>query len=86
MNNETVFKVVTKELLEKSLMRYYASGKELKEGDLIIAGYTIAYANLYGQALSSYTNDEAANYNLCMFVLDKQTGMLFQLYSQKLKP
>ena len=48
MNNEPKFQIVTQELLETMHLKYYSSGKKLKEGDLIIPGFTIGYANING--------------------------------------
>ena len=84
MNKENAFEIVTKELLDEITLKYYAGGRELKEGDLIISGFTIAYSNLNGKQPSSFTDDEASNLNLCMFVLDKKKQMLYQLYNKKL--
>ena len=74
------FQVVTKEILEKMSLRFYANGKELKEGDLIIAGFTIGCSNLDGRSYSTFSkHDDASGLNMVMFVLND--NILFQLYN-----
>ena len=82
MNNEPKFQIVTQELLETMHLKYYSSGKKLKEGDLIIPGFTIGYANINGHSPPNYySHDDASSLNLNIFVWDKEKNSLSQLYS-----
>jgi len=82
MNNEPKFQIVTQELLETMHLKYYSSGKKLKEGDLIIPGFTIGYANINGHPPPNYySHDDASSLNLNIFVWDKESNLLFQLYN-----
>jgi hypothetical protein len=82
--NEEIFKLVTKALLEEDGPLYYSGGKEVKEGDFIIWGMTIMYANLYGKPTTSFSfHDDAQNLSLTPFVLDKNTGFIYQTYKIK---
>lgn len=82
MNNEPKFQIVTQELLETMYLKYYSSGKKLKEGDLIIPGFTIGYANINGHPPPNfYSHDDASSLNLNIFVWDKEKNSLSQLYS-----
>ena len=81
-NNEPKFQIVTQELLETMHLKYYSSGKKLKEGDLIIPGLTISYANINGHAPQNlYSHDDASSLNLILFVWDKEKNSLSQLYN-----
>lgn len=84
MNNEgPKFEIVTQELLGKLHSKYYyCGGRELKEGNLIMYGYTIGYANINGHPPSSYySHDDACSLILNMFVWDKEQNLLFQSYT-----
>ena len=73
MNNEPKFQIVTQELLETMHLKYYSSGKKLKEGDLIMPGFTIGYANINGHPPPNfYSHDDASSLNLNIFVWDKK--------------
>ena len=82
MNNEPKFQIVTQELLETMHLKYYSSGKKLKEGDLIISGFTICGPTSIGVQTSNLTIKEASYLNIVLFVLDKEQQMLHQLYNQ----
>lgn len=81
MNN---FKIVTSEFLEKANLVYYAGGKKLKEGDLVISGLVIGSPTTISRIHSYfYSHDDASHVTLCMFVLDQETKMLHHLYAIK---
>jgi len=82
--SKEIFKLVTKEMLEEHGPLYYGGGKEVKEGDSMIWGLTIMYANLYGIPTTSYRfHNDAQNLSLTQFVLDNNTGMIYQTYKIK---
>lgn len=77
------FKEVTKDLLDQIGDHYYGGGRKLKEGDLIMPGYTMYYSTI-GTPPSNYDNHNntlVANY----FVWCDRTKSLYQLYKLKKK-
>jgi len=79
-----IIKTVTEETLQKSNLKYYAGGRELKVGDKIIFACTIGYSNLTGNSPSSFSNhDETFGLNLKTFVWDERASMFFELYALK---
>jgi hypothetical protein len=74
--------IVTEDNIKTIKARYYGGGTEVKIGDEICYGYIMTYANLNGVPTTIY-NPEKDYMSMVMtsFVLDKQTGMLYQLYS-----
>jgi hypothetical protein len=81
MDKETKFKVVTKEFLEQSNLKYYGGGRELKEDDLIIGGYTMYYCKM-GLPPTSFRS-ENCSLVLNLFVWCDKTNMIYQLYEAK---
>jgi hypothetical protein len=72
---------VTEELLNKTKLRFYGGGNELKIGDKLISGYTLLYANLYGIPPSKYRLSDVS-LSLQLFVLNKKDNMIYQLYEK----
>lgn len=81
MSEESKFKVVTKEFLEQSNLKYYSGGRELKEKDLIISGYTMYYCKM-GLPPTSYSS-KTCSLVLNLFVWCDKTNILYQLYEAK---
>jgi hypothetical protein len=80
MNNPE-FKVITKDLLDQIGDYYYSGSRKLKEGDLIMSGYTMYYCKL-GLPPSSY-DSKNASLVLNLFVWCGITKSLYLLYRQK---
>jgi hypothetical protein len=79
-----IIKIVTEETLQKTNLKYYVGGRELKVGDKVIFACTIGYSNLTGNSPSSFNkHDETVGLNLKMFVWDERASMFFELYSLK---
>jgi len=74
--------VVTKDMLIKKA-RYYGGGKQIQIGDEIHFGFVMNSANIYGNTVTKL-NPEKDYISMSMheFVLDKSTGMLYQIYSK----
>lgn len=83
MSEETKFKVVTQEFLNQTDLKHYGGGRELKENDLIISGYTMYYCKL-GLPPSSY-DSKNSSLVLNLFVWCDRTKSLYQLYKDKNK-
>ena len=83
MEIKNPFRVVTAESLKQLTLRHYGAGRELKEGDLIISGFTICLPTSTEVQSSSFTKDEASYLNIVLFALDKEQQMIYQLYNQK---
>ena len=75
------FKEVTKDLLDQIGVQYYGGGRKLKEGDLIMQGFTMYYCTL-GLPPSSYDSN-SASLVLNLFVWCDRTKALYQLYKQR---
>lgn len=74
--------IVTENNLKSIKARYYGGGQEIKIGDKICYGYIMTYANLNGVPTTKFNPDKDwMSMVMVSFVLDKKTGMLFQLYS-----
>jgi hypothetical protein len=82
MNKETKKSsyVVTKDMLIKKA-RYYGGGKQIQIGDEIHFGFVMNSANIHGNTVTKL-NPEKDYISMSMheFVLDKSTGMLYQIY------
>ena len=76
--------VVSEKNIGELKSRHYAGGKEVKIGDEIFWGYVMTYANLNGIPTTSFNPEkDYISMMMCSFVLDKQTKMLYQLYTIK---
>ena len=91
MNNESkpVFHTVTGDKLHEAKNRYYAGGKELKEGDQICFGFVMNPAGSNGNPSSTLhcgfsldPEKDQISMSMLTFVLDSASGMLYQLYSK----
>jgi hypothetical protein len=81
MVEDTKFKVVTQEFLNQTDLKHYGGGRELREGDLIMAGYTMYYCKM-GLPPSSY-DSKNSSLVLNLFVWCNKTNMIYQLYKDK---
>ena len=82
MNKETkkLSYVVTEVMLNKKV-RYYGGGKQIQIGDEIYFGYTMNSANIYGNTVTKLDPEkDVVSMSMHEFVLDKNSGMLYQLY------
>ena len=82
MNNEAkkISYIVTENMLEKKA-RYYGGGKQIQVGDEIYFGYTMNSANMYGNTVTKLDPEkDVVSMSMHEFVLDKNSGMLYQLY------
>ncbi len=75
-------KIIDENSFENFTDYRYGGGVKLELGDEIISGYTIMYANLYGHPPSNI-NPNDVGLSLQMFVLNKNDGMIYQLYKLK---
>jgi len=85
MNNESkpIFHTVTGDKLHEAKNRYYAGGKELKEGDQICFGFVMNSANINGTPVTLLDPEkDQISMSMLTFVLDSASGMLYQLYSK----
>jgi len=84
IKNKPVFHVVTGKNIKDGRNRYYAGGKELKEGDQICFGFVMNSANINGTPVTSLDPEkDQISMSMLTFVLEEASGMLYQLYSKK---
>jgi hypothetical protein len=74
--------IVTEDILNKKT-RYYGGGRQIQIRDEIYFGFIMNSANIYGNTVTKL-NPEKDYISMSMheFVLDKSSGMFYQLYSK----
>lgn len=91
MSNKSkqVFHEVTAESLATIKNKYYAGGKELKEGDKICFGFVMNPAGSNGNPSSTLhcgfsldPEKDQISMSMLTFVSEEMSGMIYQLYSK----